>query len=73
MPGRGWGKSSPAERNRRSVYVYAKRSLQLPLLEIFDVASTEQSIAARSRTTVAPQALGLLNSDFITRQADCFA
>ena len=73
MPGRGWGKSSPAERNRRSVYVYSKRSLQLPLLEIFDVASTEQSIAARSRTTVAPQALGLLNSDFITRQADCFA
>ena len=73
MPGRGWGKSPPAEQNRRSVYVYAKRSLQLPLLEVFDVASTEQSIAARSRTTVAPQALGLLNSDFITRQADCFA
>ena len=73
MPGRGWGKSSPAERNRRSVYVYAKRSLQLPFLEMFDVASTEQSIAARSRTTVAPQALGLLNSEFITRQADYFA
>ncbi len=73
MPGRGWGKSSPAERNRRSVYVYAKRSLPLPFLEVFDAASTEQSIAARSRTTVAPQALGLLNSDFITRQADCFA
>jgi len=73
MPGRGWGKSSQAEQNRRSVYVYAKRSLQLPLLEMFDVASTEQSIAARSRTTVAPQALGLLNSDFISRQANCFA
>jgi hypothetical protein len=73
MPGRGWGYSDARERNRRSVYVYAKRSLQLPLLEMFDVASTEQSIAARSRTTVAPQALGLLNSDFISQKADAFA
>ena len=73
MPGRGWGYSDARERNRRSVYVYAKRSLQLPLLEMFDLASTEQSIAARSRTTVAPQALGLLNSEFISQKADAFA
>jgi hypothetical protein len=45
----------------------------LPLLEVFDVAGTEGSTAARARTTVAPQALTLLNSDFISKQADAFA
>ena len=73
MPGRGWAHSDLREQNRRSIYVYSKRSLQLPLLEVFDVAGTEGSTAARARTTVAPQALTLLNSDFISKQADAFS
>src|SRR5262249_7918163 len=30
MPGRGWGKSSPEEQARRSVYIHVKRSLLYP-------------------------------------------
>src|SRR5205807_4556975 len=64
-PGLGWGKSSPEEQARRSVYVFSKRTLGVPLLEAFDAASPDKSIAARTATTIAPQALTLLNSAFV--------
>ena len=35
-PGDGWGKSSPEQRARRSVYIHVKRSLLTPLLTSFD-------------------------------------
>jgi len=73
MPGRGWSSSDLSNLNRRSVYVFSKRSLQVPLLEVFDAPSTDQSISARSQTTVAPQALSLMNGDFVNEQADAFA
>ncbi len=73
MPGRGWGRSTTAERSRRSLYVFSKRGLQVPILESFDFASSEQPIGRRDTTTVAPQALTLLNSDFIDEQANFFA
>ncbi|MBN00504.1 MAG: hypothetical protein CMJ77_15415 [Planctomycetaceae bacterium] len=73
MPGRGWGRSPPDQRSRRSVYVFSKRGLQVPLLESFDFASSEQPIGQRNATTVAPQALTLLNSDFIAEQVEQFA
>ena len=47
--------------------------LQVPLLESFDFASSEQPIGQRNATTVAPQALTLLNSDFIAEQVEQFA
>jgi hypothetical protein len=72
-PGDGWGKSTPHERARRSVYIFAKRTLGVPLLELFDQASPDKSIAARTTTTIAPQALILLNSAFIDGQARAFA
>jgi hypothetical protein len=68
-PGEGWGQSSPEERDRRSVYVFAKRTLGVPLLEVFDQASPDKSIAARATTTIAPQALTLLNSAFVEEQS----
>ncbi|MFN8707742.1 MAG: PSD1 and planctomycete cytochrome C domain-containing protein [Planctomyces sp.] len=73
VPGAGWGESSPEQESRRSIYIHAKRSLLDPLLEGFDLADTDQSCPVRFSTTQPTQALALLNSDFILRQAEIFA
>ena len=72
-PGSGWGKSSPEEQARRSVYIHVKRSLITPLLADFDFADTDSSCAARFATTQPTQALGMLNGEFLNRQAAEFA
>ncbi|MCA9038827.1 MAG: DUF1553 domain-containing protein, partial [Planctomycetaceae bacterium] len=72
-PGYGWGKSVPFERYRRSVYIHAKRSLVSPLLSSFDVADLDDSCPVRFVTTQPTQALGMLNSDLLTEQAEDFA
>lgn len=72
-PGDGWGKSSPAEQARRSVYIHVKRSLITPILADFDVADTDSSCAARFSTTQPTQALGMLNGHFVHTQAAEFA
>ena len=41
-----------------------KRSLTLPMLQIFDAPDTATSCARRETSTVAPQALALMNSEF---------
>lgn len=72
-PGRGWRKSSESERHRRSVYLYAKRNLMPAFMEAFDCANPDLSIPARQETTVAPQALTLLNGGFMNRMSRAFA
>ena len=63
----------PAEHNRRSIYLQMKRSLTLPLLQIFDAPDTATSCPRRERSTVAPQALALMNGEFAGAQAEQFA
>lgn len=63
----------PAEHNRRSVYLIAKRNLRLPFLEVFDAPDTQVSCPRRESSTHAPQALELLNGDLANRQAEAFA
>ncbi|MBS1825037.1 MAG: PSD1 domain-containing protein [Acidobacteria bacterium] len=63
----------PAEHNRRSVYLQMKRSLTLPMLQIFDAPDSATSCARRDRSTVAPQALALMNSEFTAQQSTHFA
>lgn len=58
---------------RRSVYVYVKRQLALPLLELFDSPATTQSCGRREQSVVPTQALVLLNDEFTQDQADYFA
>lgn len=72
-PGSGWGRSSQHQQNRRSVYVYVKRSLLLPVLESFDVADTDTTCPVRFVTTQPTQALALLNSKFSNDQAKILA
>ena len=45
----------------------------VPMLESFDYTSTAESLGVRPVTTVAPQALTLLNSRFMREQAAAFA
>lgn len=58
---------------RRGVYVYVKRQLQLPMLELFDAPSSTHSCPERDESLVPTQALVLLNDDFVREQAACFA
>jgi hypothetical protein len=57
-------KESPdeADHYRRSVYLFVRRNLRLPFLEVFDRPDTNASCARRNSTTIAPQSLALLNS-----------
>jgi hypothetical protein len=58
---------------RRSVYIFLKRSAPFPLLECFDAPVGTGSCARRVPTTVAPQALLLLNDAFSNEQAEALA
>ena len=58
---------------RRSIYVFSKRSIRYPLFEAFDQPDMISSCDRRNRSTVAPQALLLMNNAFINMQAKFFA
>ena len=73
IPGNGWGKSTESQQARRGLYTFVKRTLKAPILETFDSANPDQSIAARSVTTIAPQALLWLNSSFMEDESQAFA
>lgn len=73
MPGSGWGRSSPSDRARRSIYVHAKRSLAVPMIASFDGPDSDVSCPVRFVSTQPTQALGMLNSTFVNEQAGQFA
>jgi hypothetical protein len=56
---------SPDEEDhrRRSIYLFVRRNLRLPLFEVFDRPDTNASCPRRDRSTTAPQALTLMNSE----------
>lgn len=68
-----WKPSPAAEQRRRSVYLYVKRSLVPPLWTVFDFADTTQPCCQRNVTTVAPQALALLNNRWVHGQSRALA
>jgi hypothetical protein len=59
----------PEERNRRSVYVFAKRNMQYPLFGAFDEPDRTNSCPTRSTTITAPQALVMLNGSLVHTEA----
>ena len=65
--------SADASGARRSIYLQVRRSQPLTLLQVFDQPVIETNCTRRAVSTAASQALTLLNSDFMTRQADAFA
>lgn len=58
---------------RRSVYMFHKRVVQYPLMQAFDAPDAQCSCGQRVNTTVAPQALALLNDPFVRLRSSEFA
>jgi hypothetical protein len=61
---RGWEVTkNPASWNRRSIYIFARRNLRFPFLEVFDAPDSNLSCPERLRSVSAPQSLTLLNAE----------
>jgi len=58
---------------RRSIYVYRKRNLNVPMLEVFDMPDPNITAGPRAISTVPTQSLTLLNDEFVRHQAKLFA
>ena len=58
---------------RRSIYFFIKRSKLVPIMTLFDGPDTLQDLAMRSETTVAPQALLMMNNEVVRGYAVDFA
>jgi hypothetical protein len=63
----------PHQINRRSLYVFARRSVPYPLLETFDLANAQQAHSKRDVTTTPLQALTLVNSDIVFQWSQALA
>jgi hypothetical protein len=61
------------EEFRRSVYIQVRRSRTLSMFETFDAPTLTPNCEQRSFSTVTPQALLMMNSDFAVTYADAFA
>ncbi|HVJ67626.1 MAG TPA: PSD1 and planctomycete cytochrome C domain-containing protein [Caulifigura sp.] len=58
---------------RRSVYIYSKRQLLMPMMELFDAPTTTDSCSVRLASVVPTQALLLMNDEFVEDQAGYLA
>jgi len=58
---------------RRSLYVFSKRSIRYPLFEAYDQPNLINTCDRRNRSTIAPQALMMMNNNFVITQAKQFA
>ncbi len=64
---------APDDKPRRSVYLQARRTKPVAFMATFDAPAGELNCDRRGSSTAAPQALMLMNGDFILRQANHFA
>ncbi len=71
--GAAWQESPVEEQRRRGIYLFSRRSLIPPLMSTFDFCDTTRPIAQRDVTTVAPQALALMNNEFVHEQSTALA
>jgi hypothetical protein len=72
--GVAWPVSDHAQdRRRRSLYVFIRRNMRYPFFEAFDRPDTNASCPNRAVTTIAPQALTLLNSQLANESARALA
>jgi cytochrome c553 len=68
-----WVASDGPETRKRSVYVFARRQIEVPFLAVMDAPVFQTSCERRAVSTTALQALTLLNDDFVSEQAKYFA
>lgn len=53
------------DQNRRSLYIFTRRSVPYPLLDTFNMASAQEAHSKREVTTSPLQSLALFNSDVV--------
>jgi hypothetical protein len=70
---KGWYPSPRTNQNVRSVYLIQKKTVRVPFMETFDLPENSVSCARRTESTVAPQALSLLNSRLTVEAARALA
>jgi hypothetical protein len=63
----------PEDWNRRSLYIFTRRSVAYPMLASFDMASPQQVHSKREVTTTPLQALTLFNSDLVFQWSQALA
>lgn len=68
-----WTASPEADQHRRSLYIFTQRSLLPPMMTTFDMCDSTMSCGQRDVTIVAPQALTLLNNEFVHKRAAAIA
>jgi hypothetical protein len=68
----GPGTLDPKHR-RRSIYFFVKRSQLISMMTLFDGPDTLQDLPCRVSTTIAPQALMLLNNTAIRESAEALS
>jgi hypothetical protein len=64
---------APDDKPRRSIYLQVRRSKPVAFLTTFDGPGGELNCDRRISSTAAPQALMLMNGDFVLQQAGHFA
>jgi hypothetical protein len=73
MKGEAYAASPLEERRRRSLYMFSKRSLSVPMMTAFDACDTTAPAGRREASIVPTQALTLLNSPWIRQRSAAFA
>lgn len=61
------------DHNRRSLYIFTRRSLPYPMLETFDMATAQEAHSKRDVTTTPLQSLALFNSDIVLEWSQALA
>lgn len=65
--------SLPRQRNRRTIYTEKIRGLRDPFMELFNQPGPDKSCELRQTSTVAPQALTLMNAEELQDRSLAFA
>jgi hypothetical protein len=68
-----WTPSDGPETNKRSIYVFQRRQLEVPLFGVMDAPVFQVSCDRRAVSTTPLQALTLMNDDFALEQSRRFA
>jgi mono/diheme cytochrome c family protein len=58
---------------RRAIYFFVKRSQLIPMMVLFDAPDALQGLDQRTTTTIAPQALLMMNNELVRGCATSFA
>ena len=68
-----WEPSGGPDSRRKSVYVFQRRQLALPLLEMLDAPVPQVSLEQRRMSTTAIQSLAMLNGRLVAEESQHFA